>query len=249
MPFIIEEVCNMAPITLSQTVMQALASDIIAGRLTSGVRLDEQSIAKRFKVSRSPVRDALRQLVSTQLVEYLPRRGFLVARIDKEKLKDLYEGLSEIEALCARLFTLRAGPTDRVSLELIHASAKLAADKNDPVAYAAVNEDFHTAIYAGARNDTLRNFALEARRRLAPFRSKLFFRRDRIESSLAEHDAIVKAIVSYDPDKAAEAIRKHTSRTAINAMSHLTLESERSTRKLSKRKRNASPLTSKKAKL
>ena len=232
----------MASITLSQSVMQTLASDIIAGQLTSGARLDEQSIAKRFKVSRSPVRDALRQLVSTQLVEYLPRRGFSVARIDRAKLKDLYEGLSEIEALCARLFAMRAGVADRVSLELIHAAAKVAANKNDPLAYAAINEDFHAAIYAGARNDTLRNIAMEVRQRLAPFRSKLFFQRERVESSLREHAAIVKAIVSQNPEKAAEAIRWHTSRTAINAMTHLVCENERSVQKSSKAKKVANPL-------
>jgi len=229
----------MASITLSQSVMQTLASDIIGGQLASGARLDEQSIAKRFKISRSPVRDALRQLVSTQLVEYLPRRGFSVARIDKAKLKDLYEGLSEIEALCARLFAMRAGVADRVALELIHDAAKVAANKNDPLAYAAVNEDFHTAIYAGARNDTLRSIALEVRQRLAPFRSKLFFQRERVESSLREHAAIVKAIVSQNPEKAAEAIRWHTSRTAINAMTFLVAENERPVQKRSRGKKAA----------
>jgi DNA-binding GntR family transcriptional regulator len=204
--------------------MQALANDIIAGRLAPGARLDELSIAARFKVSRSPVRDALRQLVATQLVEYLPRRGFSVSKIDKAKLKDLYECLSEIEAICVRLFALRAGPTDRVSLELIHASAKVAADKNDPIAYAAVNEDFHAAIYAGGRNEALQAIAMEARQRLAPFRSKLFFQRDRVESSLREHEAIVKAIIAQDADKAADAIRRHTSRTAINVLMHLEPE-------------------------
>jgi DNA-binding GntR family transcriptional regulator len=217
----------MAPITLSQSISQTLANDVVAGRLASGTRLDEQSIAKRFKVSRSPVRDALRQLVATQLVEYLPRRGFSVASINTEKLRDLYEGLSEVEALCARLFAMRAGSTDLAALELIHDAAKDAARRNDAIAYAAVNEDFHRAIYAGSRNDTLREMALEIRQRLAPFRSRLFFPRDRVESSLREHDAIVKALMSRDDEKAAEAVRRHTSRTAINVMNHLSTEDER----------------------
>jgi len=221
----------MAPITLSQSIAQALANDIIAGRLTSGARLDEQSIAKRFKVSRTPVRDALRQLVSTQLIEYFPRRGFSVARIDKATLQDLFEGLSEIEALCARLFAMRASSMELVSLEMIHDAAKAAAANDDPVAYASVNEDFHAAIYAGGRNNTLQNIAIEARQRLAPFRSKLFFQRDRIKSSLREHEAIVKAIVAQDGERAAEAIRRHTSRTAINAMIHLSREDGRPDRK------------------
>ncbi len=221
----------MAPTTLSQSIMQTLAGDLIAGRLTSGLRLDEQSIAARFKVSRSPVRDALRQLVSTHLIEYLPRRGFSVARIDKAKLQDLYEGLSEIEALCARLFALRAGSTERLSLELIHAAATEATKRGDPVAYATINEDFHEAIYSGAHNDTLRNIAMDVRQRLAPFRLRLFFQRDKIQHSLREHEVILKAILARKPEMAAEAIRLHSSRTAINVMNHLSSNDLKATRK------------------
>jgi DNA-binding GntR family transcriptional regulator len=125
---------------------------------------------------------------------------------------------------------MRAGSTDRASLELIHDAAKDAAQRNDAIAYAAVNEDFHRAIYAGGRNETLREMALEVRQRLAPFRSRLFFPRDRVESSLREHEAIVKALLGRDEEKAAEAVRRHTSRTAINVMNHLSTEDERQER-------------------
>ncbi len=213
---------TMAPITLSQSIAQMLATDIIARRLTSGVRLDEASIAKRFKVSRTPVRDALRQLVATQLIEYFPRRGFSVARIDKETLKDMFEGLGEIEALCAGLCALRASPTERATLELIHGRAVGAAKRRDPHAYAEVNEEFHAAIYTGAHNATLKNIALDVRQRLAPFRSDLFFQRDRIRTSLQEHEQITRAILDQDSGRASSVSRLHATHTAINVMGHLT---------------------------
>jgi DNA-binding GntR family transcriptional regulator len=211
----------MASITLSQSIAQSLAADIVARRLASGLRLDEVSIARRFKVSRTPVREALRQLVATRLIEFLPRRGFSVARIDRETLKDIFEGLGEIEALCAGLCAMRAGPTERAGLELIHERAIAAAHRRDPRAYAGVNEEFHHAIYAGARNVTLKNIALDVRQRLAPFRSDPFFRRDRVKSSLAEHEQIIRAILEHDAARATAAARFHTARTAINVMSYL----------------------------
>lgn len=214
----------MASVTLSQSIAQALATDIIAGRLTSGSRLDEISVAKRFKVSRTPVRDALRQLVSTRLIEYFPRRGFSVAEIDRDTLRDIYEGLSEIEALCAGLCALRSGSTEQGTLELIHARAKAAAAKRDPGAYAAVNEDFHAAIYAGTHNVTLKSIALDIRQRLAPFRSNLFFKRDRVRSSLQEHEEIIKAIFAKDCERATSAMRTHTTQTAVNVMNQLAVE-------------------------
>jgi DNA-binding GntR family transcriptional regulator len=214
----------MAPATLSQSVAQALASEIIAGRLPAGSRLDENSIARRFKVSRTPVRDALRQLVSTRLIEYLPRRGFSVAQVDRDKLRDIYEGLSEIEALCAGLCAFRARSTERGALEIIHAKAKAAAADRDPKAYAAINEDLHAAIFSGAHNMTLKTIALDVRQRLAPFRSNLFFQRDRIRSSLQEHEEIIQAIFAQDPERAASAMRLHVTRTAINVLNQLAPE-------------------------
>jgi DNA-binding GntR family transcriptional regulator len=69
--------------------------------------------------------------------------------------RQLMIGISEIEALCARLVAMRASSTELVSLEMIHDAEKAAAANDDPVAYASVNEDFHAAIYAGGRNNTL----------------------------------------------------------------------------------------------
>src|SRR5690349_11265096 len=106
----------MAEMTLSESVAQSLVADIIDGKLVAGKRLDEQSIAKRFKVSRSPVRDALRRLVATQLVEHTPRRGFSVTSVDPAKLQDMYDALGEIEAVCASFCALRARSIDRLAL-------------------------------------------------------------------------------------------------------------------------------------
>jgi DNA-binding GntR family transcriptional regulator len=99
--------------TLSELISQKLAEQIIAGKMAPGTKLDETTLAVRFKVSRSPVRDALRQLAATRLVESRPRRGFSVAAIDVAGLQDIFEATSELEALCARLCTLRGAQGDR----------------------------------------------------------------------------------------------------------------------------------------
>jgi DNA-binding GntR family transcriptional regulator len=208
----------MANTTLSETIAQSLATEIIDGKLSAGDRLDEQSVAQRFNVSRSPVRDALRHLAMTHLVEYAPRRGFSVTQIDSMRLQDMYDALSEIEALCARLCALRAGSIERVALQRIHEEAKAAASRFDPEAYAALNEDFHSAIYAGARNETLQGVVIDVRRRLAPFRSRIFFQRDRLASSVKEHGNLLQAILNQDADQAAAAMKLHTAQTAANVI-------------------------------
>jgi DNA-binding GntR family transcriptional regulator len=229
----------MAAITLSQSIAQTLASEIVSGRLPSGSRLDENSIAKRFNVSRSPVRDALRQLAPTRLVENFPRRGFFVAKVDRTKLQGVYEALSEIEALCAGLCALRAEASERRNIEAIHTKAKAAARADDGEAYAAVNDDLHDAIYASAHNTTIRNIAADLRQQLAPFRSNLFFQRERIEDSLREHQVLIKAIMDRDAEAAASAMRRHAARTALNVLSQLSALSDGSARPMQTRRPTA----------
>jgi DNA-binding GntR family transcriptional regulator len=208
-------------LTLSQSISKSLAADIVAGRLAAGTRLDEQSLAERFKVSRSPVRDALRHLASTRLIEHLPRRGFTVSEIDAANLKDLYEGLTEIEAICAGLCAMRAGSTERARVQMLQQRCKELAKNGDYEAYVSGNDAFHEAIYAGAHNKTLQEVASDLRQRMAPLRTRTFFLQSRIEESLQEHEALVGAILRQDAAAAQEAMRSHAVHTAVNVLNRL----------------------------
>src|SRR4051812_1771435 len=85
---------------LSEQIRNTLTDEIASGTLCAGMVLDEQQLADRFGVSRTPVREALRQLSAGGLVEIRPRRGVAVARITPERVTDMFETTAEIEALC-----------------------------------------------------------------------------------------------------------------------------------------------------
>lgn len=207
--------------TLSQTICDQLAEEIVMHRFQPGERLDEQSLATRFNVSRSPVRDALRLLAATKLVEHLPRRGFTVAAMGAADLDGLFEASAEIEALCAKLCALRAAPTERKRIEHLHAQAATAASQGDAKAYAELNEEFHALIYAGTRNKTLQDMAIGLRQRLAPFRSRGFFTtQNRLQHSHAEHETLVRALLANDGAGAAQAMHSHAANSAMNVMQH-----------------------------
>lgn len=214
--------------TLSQTISDQLAEEIVLRRFQPGERLDEQSIATRFNVSRSPVRDALRQLAATRLVEYQPRRGFSVAAMAASDLDGLFEASGEIEALCAKLCALRAAPSELKRIEHVHQQAQQAMAGGDAKAYAELNEEFHALIYAGARNRTLQDLALSLRQRLAPLRSRGFFvTENRLQHSHVEHEAIVTAMLAHDGDAAAAAMHSHAANSAMNVLQHLRTDTGR----------------------
>ncbi|HZQ74677.1 MAG TPA: GntR family transcriptional regulator [Burkholderiales bacterium] len=207
--------------TLSERISQKLGADIASGRLPPGAKLDEESLAKRFKVSRSPVRDALRHLAATRLVESEPRRGFSVAVIDIAGLQDMFEAVAELEALCARFCALRAGAPERKTIEGLHRQGLAAVKGRDLSGYSRLNEAFHRAIYSAARNRNLEALTLELRQRLAPFRSRVFFHvENRMRSSSQEHDLLARAILRGDAEAASRAMRGHAASAAANVMEY-----------------------------
>src|SRR5258707_12934921 len=106
--------------TLAETIRQNLADDILHGVYPPGARLDENGLARRFNLSRTPVREALRQLTSAGLVEMRPRRGVIVSLPTESTLAEMFEVMGELEASCARLAAQRMSPAERVNLEFVH---------------------------------------------------------------------------------------------------------------------------------
>ena len=195
--------------TLAESIRQKLADEILGGLYAPGVRLDEQGLAKRFKLSRTPVREALRQLNAAGLLEIRPRRGAIVSLPSESTLAEMFEVMGELEAACARLAAQRMSPAERVRLELVHQRACSAARSNDVAGYRSLNFEFHDAIYAGARNTFLCATTAGMRARIAPFRRAQFEIPHRLLQSCDEHAAIMSAVLAGDAALASERMRAH----------------------------------------
>ncbi|MGB0669969.1 MAG: GntR family transcriptional regulator [Rhodospirillales bacterium] len=190
-------------------LFQRLADDIVEGRLPPGSHLDEQTLADRFRVSRTPVREALGQLAAAGLAEKRPHRGVIVADFSPEKLFQMFEVLAELEAACARLSAERMAPAERKALEAQHVHLRDIVRSGDQERYETENRRFHAAIHEGCRNPALCDAALETRRRLTPFRQAPFQAMSGLADSFAEHDEIVRALLSGDGERAYKAMRSH----------------------------------------
>jgi DNA-binding GntR family transcriptional regulator len=203
---------------LSDQIRRALADEITTGRLKPGTALDEQQIATRFGASRTPVREALRQLDVSGLVEIRPRRGVIVALMTPERIMDMFETTAEVEAMCVRLATYRITPAERSQLHTMHeASAAMVADA-DLDAYDEFNRLFHEAIYRSTHNQFLAEQAIGIRARLAAFRRTQLRHGDRIARSHEEHGEVLRAMARGDGDEAARCMRAHM----LNASGALT---------------------------
>jgi DNA-binding GntR family transcriptional regulator len=197
--------------TLVEDLRRQLADEILEGILAPGVRLDEQELATRFHVSRTPVREALRQLAATGLVQERPRKGVVVTNVTRERMAEMFEAMAVLEASCARFSALRMTADEKSGLSRLHAQSLDLARAGDLGAYDQANNEFHSAIYAGCHNSFLEETALAIRQRVRPFRRAQFRVTGRLTDSWAEHDAVVRAILKSDGESAFYSMRAHVS--------------------------------------
>ena len=193
--------------------MNGLAKDIrelvLSGEIPPGAKLDEQALADRFSVSRTPVREALRRLASSGLIELKPNRGAYVAQLTPDQLDDIFVAMIELEATCARLAAMSMQPAERRNLQRLHESMALLAERGQVDEFELANEELHTMICRGAHNTVLAEMNEQLRNRRRPYRNTQFRSPGRLIHSHEEHDAVVRAIISGDPAKAHASMLHH----------------------------------------
>src|SRR6202158_2662036 len=196
-------------ITRAEELRLQLADEIVRGALAPGSALDESEVARRFNVAAPPVREALRQLVASGLVDARAHRGAVVARPSIERLTGMFEAMAELEALCSGLAAERMSPAERHRLEAIHEELRVLSYAGNPDRFHEGNERFHNAIYAGSQNGYIAEMTLATRVRVQPFRRAQFRNLGRLAKSHAEHDRVVVAILRGTRAGAPAAMRAH----------------------------------------
>ncbi len=140
---------------LRRDVVDALRQAIVEGRLAPGARLIERELIDMTGVSRTVIREALRQLESESIVETIPNKGPIVRQLTQAEAKDLYLIRSVLEGLAARMFVSNATPADLVALKDALDRTAAAYKDNVPEAILAVKNEFYNILFVGAGSETL----------------------------------------------------------------------------------------------
>jgi len=193
----------------AQRLRDALEDDIINGRRAPGERLDPEVLCQDFAVSRTPVREAIQQLVASGLVTVTPKKGTFVARVGLDQLIEMFEVMAELEGMCGRLAARRISAEELVALREALVRCEAAASAGDTDEYYYENEGFHHAIYVASHNGFLAEEARQLKQRLKPYRRLQLQVRQRMGRSLAEHRDILAAIERSDAAEAERLMREH----------------------------------------
>jgi DNA-binding GntR family transcriptional regulator len=193
----------------SDVIAEMLEGMILDGTFADGERLDEVQLARRFSVSRTPLREALQRLALSGLVERRPRRGVFVRQPGPIELMEMFEVMAELEAACARLAAIRITDDALGEMHATNARCQAAVEAGDSDGYYRENERFHAILYRQSGNAYLEQECLRLHRRLTPFRRLQLRLRGRLAQSMAEHEAVVAALEQGDARAASDAIRSH----------------------------------------
>jgi DNA-binding GntR family transcriptional regulator len=200
---------TIAAENVSSQLRAAIETEILTGAIAPEARLDETALARRFGVSRTPIREALQGLAAAGLITIRPRRGATVNAPDFRRLIEMFDLMAEMEALCARQAARRLLPAHRADIVGTLDACRAAAEHGDTDAYYYENERFHQAIYAASQNGFVAEQARALQKRLSSYRRLQLRVRNRMMSSFAEHEAIVAAILAGDEELAAQRLRGH----------------------------------------
>ena len=133
----------------------------------------------------------------------------------------MLEALAALESLCCGLSALRMSAAQKEQLALLHAQAQRCAACGDQASYLGLNQQFHRLISGAAQNQVLQTLLEGLRERLAPFGAALKAVEQRLQISLAEHQAILQAVQAGDAPAAERAMRQHTARLSAQVMAVL----------------------------
>ncbi len=186
-----------------------LEREIVTGEIKPGQRLDETELANRYGVSRTPVREALMILESINLVERRPRQGAIVKGVTLSRLVQLMEALRELEVICGRLTTQRAGPKEIAALEMGFKEYKHALQTNDrDLVYDKVIQ-FHRTLFTTSGNDELAEITEQIAERMEPFLRAQHHSENLNDAEFCEaHEKIMAAIKAGAEEETARLLRQ-----------------------------------------
>ena len=198
---------SLAPRALYEEVAELLRQRIFARELEPGSWIDELRIAEELGISRTPLREAIKVLAAEGLVTMKVRRGAYVTEVSEKDLRDVYHLLALLESDAARMVAQRATDDELRGLQAQHAALEAAIHDRDR--FFEINEAFHQQLLQLSDNRWRSQMVADLRKVMKLNRHHSLFKQGRIEQSLAEHEAIVQALVQRQPETAAQRMAEH----------------------------------------
>lgn len=206
---------------LRHSVTESIRNAIAAGRFKAGERLPERELCEMTGVSRTLVREALRQLESEGLIKVLPHRGPIVAGLTPKEAEGIYQVRRELEGLASQLFAEVAGDAERAALRESFRQLRNAFQNEDPVVRLDAKNRFYASLVGGCGNEAIGQTLRMLNSRVMVLRATSLQAPGRARQSLKELNGLMDALMAGNGKAARKAAMEHVDRAAEAALNIL----------------------------
>lgn len=196
-------------IAASDEIAELLRDAIISGELKPRERLIEMDLSARYNVSRTPIREAIRNLEAAGLVKLIPYKGAIVADVDVAEIQSIYEVRATLEGMATRLATPNMTPQLLDALERLVGDMERSAEAEQATEFTRYNDEFHQTIYKHSGNKVLAGIIDDLLDRSVIFRRAASRSRQNIANSNRDHREMLEAMRRGDARRAQEVAERH----------------------------------------
>jgi DNA-binding GntR family transcriptional regulator len=194
---------------LHEQVAARLRQMLVEGDIAPGAKLNERALCEALRISRTPLREAIKMLAAEGLVELLPNRGSVAVQLDEEDVRHTFEVMAGLEALSGQLAAERIGAAEVAEIEAMHFEMLAAYTRRDLSTYYRLNAAIHRAINVAAGNPVLTSTYNQVNARLQALRFRSNQDGEKWQRAVAEHEAMVAALKARDGAALARVLTRH----------------------------------------
>ncbi len=202
------------PLTLRERIVEFIKDSIISGKLKPGERVPEPEIARSLGISRTPIREAFRQLESEGFITVIPRKGAVVSPITAKDVKEFYAIKSLLEGYAARLACEKFTERDIKKLKTLNEHMKRCVEKNDIKGFYRLDNQFHETFLKACGNEKLCQLAHQLVQQFERMRITALSVPGRMQNSLKQHAEIIKAFEERNADRVEQLVRENAELSA-----------------------------------
>ncbi|MFZ3073340.1 MAG: GntR family transcriptional regulator [Thermodesulfobacteriota bacterium] len=213
------------PITLRERIVEFVKDSITNGRLKPGERVPEHEIAESLGISRTPIREAFRQLETEGFIAVIPRKGAVVSPITAKDVREFYAIKSLLEGYAARQACAKFTDKDIKKLRTLNSQMKDCVEENDLKGFFRLDTRFHETFLMACNNDRLCALAHNIVQQFERLRIAALSMPGRLRTSVRQHDDIIEAFALKDAPRVETLVRENAELSAEILVKELSAES------------------------
>jgi len=192
---------------LREKILETIRDAILKGKMKPGERVSEPDLAERFGISRTPIREAFRQLESEGYLKVIPRKGAVVASLSERDVEEFYAIKIILEGFAARMAAEKLTDKEIERLESINERLQQIANEGNVKNFFRVHNEFHEVFIKAAGNDKLQEMINQLVMKFKRLRLASLSQPGRMETSVEDHRNMIQAFKKHDGDRADSLVR------------------------------------------